>query len=340
MRPQENEGPSVKELEKSIRKRDFHPVYMLYGEEETMINDIVGQIVQTALDENTRQFNLDVLDGAETTAEDVLARALSFPMMGERRVIVVREFDRLGDKEKLAGYAAHPSKDTILVLVSTSPDFRKKEIQAIRDSSMSVRFPELREVALRESLAERAKSLGKNISPDASDLLIAYVGRSLAEVRNALDKTALYTGSRTEITSKDVNDVIGRSEGSDIFELQRHLSRRDPRRAMESLFSLLDLGESPIGIIVMLTRYFQRVWCIEDAVRAGKGEASVASTLGIPSFTVKEYLAAAKVYSVSDIERIFSSLERADEQLKSSAADPRLVMTLLLTHIVGGETAG
>lgn len=333
--PAEVGGTSVTDLERSVATGTLHPVYLLYGEDTTLMNDVVDRIVAASLDETTKQFNLDVLDGSEVTADEVVARAVSFPMMGDRRVVIVREFDRVEKKERLAAYAANPSAHTVLMLLGTSPDFRRKEMQALKESAMAVNIPELREPAIREKISEMVRTRGYAIREDAVDELLKRVGRSFGDVKNAVEKAALFAGARKEITAKDVLEVISRTQGTDIYDLQRQIARRDARGAMESLFRLLDGGESAIGIIAMLTRYFQRIWAIEDAIRSDKGEAP--SLLGIPAFTVTEYRSAAKSFSQSEVERIFGSLLTADERLKTSAGEPRLVMTILLAEILGSS---
>ena len=101
----------------AIAKKEFSPVYLLHGGEDLLIEEATNAILDAALTRDERGFNLDVLYGGEADARDVVSHASSFPMMAERRVVVVREVDKLAQAEILANYIERPLPSTCLVLV-------------------------------------------------------------------------------------------------------------------------------------------------------------------------------------------------------------------------------
>src|ERR1041385_1111534 len=87
------------QLESQIAKKDFAPVYLFHGEEDFLIEEGVNSLLAAIVDPATRGFNCDILHGGDLSSDDVAAMANAFPMMADRRVVVVHEFEKLSLKE-------------------------------------------------------------------------------------------------------------------------------------------------------------------------------------------------------------------------------------------------
>lgn len=94
------EGVTYDEIVRSVRAGNFAPVYYLMGEEAYYIDKVSEFIVDTALKEEEKDFNLTVCYGTDVTADEVINAAKRFPMMAERQVVLVREAQSLPGKER------------------------------------------------------------------------------------------------------------------------------------------------------------------------------------------------------------------------------------------------
>src|SRR5258707_279654 len=171
-------------VEQSIERGEFSPIYLFYGEEDLLIEETLQLLIESAVDERSRTFNLDVLYGSETDSSRIAALALSYPMMAERRVVVVREFDKLSNKDTLLSYILKPSVTTSLVLIASKPDFRLKFYKAAKEQGTAIEFKPLYESNIPQWINKRVERLGKSISPEGCQLMLSYVGRSLREIQN------------------------------------------------------------------------------------------------------------------------------------------------------------
>ncbi len=327
-------GPSIRDLEQAFRKRKFDPIYLFHGEEDFLIDEMVNAIVRYGVEESTRGFNLDVIQGSTSDGNQVVAVASAFPMMAETRVVVVHEVDRLQNREALLPYIENALPSTVLVLVSAKPDFRQKVFQALREHATVVECKQLYENEIPEWLIKQAEARGKRITADAVQMIQSYVGRSLREIDNEVEKLAIYVGASPEIKVEDVNDVVGMTKQYNIFELQRAIGRKDITRSLDIAAHMLDAGEHMTGMVVMLTRYFQRVWLLQENHRRGQPGQEAASLLGVSPFFAKEYADAARFYSAKQVEGAFAALQAMDEAIKSTNPDPKLTLTLLLHRIM------
>ncbi len=323
-------GPAQGELERSFKSGAFRPLYLFYGEEDFLIDQVVDSLVDAALDESARGFNLDIVDGAVSDGNDVLALASSYPMMGERRLVIVRNFDRLADRDRILPLLERPVPTTILVLIAPKADFRLKVFKLLDEHAALAEFRRLYDEELPAWISERISGGGKAATPEACQLIQAYVGRSLREVQNEIDKLFIYVGEKKTIDADDVNAIVGMSRQFNIFELQKTIGARQLGPSVEILIRMLEAGESPLGMIVMLTRYFKTLWRLQDSrARPGQGWGS----RDISPARFREYEEASRRYTASEVEGCFRALLEADESLKLSGT-PKVVMIVLLNRLI------
>jgi DNA polymerase III subunit delta len=320
------------DLRSALAQRKFAPVYLFYGEEDFLAEEATDLIVNSAMSPEQQGFNLDVVYGSDADARDILSHASSFPMMADRRVVVVRELDKLVNKELLSSFLEQPSPSTCLVLHSTKPDFRKKPYVTAKRSAIVVKFERIREYQIAGWIGKRVKQQGREIDQEAMKILAAYVGPSLREIQNELDKLYIFVQEKQAISSDDIRAVVGVSKEYNIFELQNAVGAKNLARSTEILSRMMDSGESPILIIIMLTRYFTTLWKLYDLRRRGITE--LASGIGVNPYFLKDYVAAVGNYAVAELEHSFEALVAADEQLKSSLVDPAQVMQNMLVHLM------
>jgi DNA polymerase-3 subunit delta len=331
------EGFTYENLLGKLNKREFFPVYLFHGEEDFIADEACDAVIEAALTREERGFNLDVLHGHDADVRDIVARASAFPMMAGRRVVVVRDMEKLSGKELLAGYVEDPSPSTCLVMISSKPDLRKKPYVAVKKVGFVLECKPLYDNQIPDWISRRVKQQKHDIDDETSKMLAAYAGSSLREVQNELDKVYTFIGERMTITTDDISAVVGLSKEYNVFELQRAVGTRDIRKSSEILFRMLDVGESAIGMVVMLTRYFTNLWKLHDMRRRKLAPKEQAAALGINPFFMREYEAATGKYSSAEIENAFEILAEADLQLKSSR-DDRLVMQSCLVRLVSAAS--
>ena len=82
---------SMPNILKEIQGGKVFPVYLLCGGESFLIENTLKQMLDRLLEPTTRDFNLNLLDGLEASARDILSAVEVYPVMSDWRVVVVRE---------------------------------------------------------------------------------------------------------------------------------------------------------------------------------------------------------------------------------------------------------
>ncbi len=318
----------------SINNKKFSPLYFFYGEEDFLIEELVDAIIANAVEPSTKEFNFDILYGNEVSGKQVVALASSYPMMAERRIVIVKDIERLSDKEVLEGYCEKPSSTTVLVLLAKEPDMRRKPYPTLKKHAVGGEFSRLYDNQVQQWIEQRCKKLGYKISPEAIAILHFYVGNSLRENANELEKLQLALGEKKVIEVKDVENVVGVSREFTVFELANAVGEKNTTRAFSIVERLLQNGESAVLMITTLTRHFIILWKLSELVRSSSSDAEMAQKVGVHPFFLNQYKTHLKKYSISAIEKSFLSLVIADEKLKTVSIEVRTILFTMLTEIM------
>ncbi len=338
-----SEFPGYDEFQASEHSRKFGPLYLFIGREDFLVDECVEQIIRALVPPESRGFNLDVVYGGKAEPRDVISHASSFPMMGDRRVVVVKEFDRMvttdKSKEIVGGYIQHPLASTCLVLISPEPDFRKRPFTDLKKAASITSCDPLYDNQVPAWVSKRIQSKNRIASIDACRMLQAYVGNSLRSLDNEIEKLIIYAGDRNEIAIEDIVQVVGASKGYTVFDLQNCIGKKDTKEALTVLARMMEAGESPQLIIVMLTRFFTTLLRISEMRQRQIPDSQFASELRISPFFLKQYLEFHSNFAPLQVEKAFQALLAADKTLKTtSTSDPHLTMDLLVFSLIKGTS--
>lgn len=86
-------GESTETLEKvlnSIKEGLVAPCYLLYGEEEYLIQDAFNKIVDLLLPAADRAFNLFIMEGGQENVNDICLSLLTVPLIPGRKIVALR----------------------------------------------------------------------------------------------------------------------------------------------------------------------------------------------------------------------------------------------------------
>ena len=119
---------NYKEIISSIKNKELKPVYFLMGDEPYYIDKLCTEFGKNILSVEEQEFNLVTLYAENTTIENIISEAKQFPFGSEKRVIIIKEAQKIKNIEILDSYLDHPQQTTILVIAykKKSIDKRKK----------------------------------------------------------------------------------------------------------------------------------------------------------------------------------------------------------------------
>jgi DNA polymerase-3 subunit delta len=324
-----------KSIISAVKNGEFAPVYLLHGEESFFIDAITDAIVQHALKDEERDFNQSILYGKDTDVETLITEAKGYPMMAERRLVVLREAQDLKQFEKLEGYAESPLESTVLVLCHKHKKFdsRKKLFKTISKNGVVFRSDLVPDYKLVDWINNYVKSKGYGISQKASMLLSEFLGNDLSKIVNELNKLYLLVEKGTTINDVHIEENIGISKDYNMFELSNAIGARDIPKA----FAIVDYFEhnpkagALIPIVNNLFTLFSQLMRIHFL--ENKSKVSVASALRVHPFVASKLLVACNIYKPKKIAANIAILHDFDLKSKgignSSASDGQLMKEMV-----------
>ncbi len=241
---------SLKALREALKRRSFDGAYYITGEDDYQKDDAVSQLVEAALDPQSRDFNLDIRRGADLDAETLGSLLSTPPMMAERRIIVIRDAGGLKKdaRKALDEYLANQAPDILLLVTAAGG---AKADTGLSSAARSLHFDQLTGDRLPKWISHHATSnLGVSITESAVELLQAAVGSNLHQLASELDKLASFTQGG-EITEESVAAIVGVRRGETQADLLDAVADRNVSRALELVPHILSQPKSTAVSVVM-----------------------------------------------------------------------------------------
>ena len=284
------------EFYKSVDAGDIAPVYLFTGPEEYVKLEALQRLREKLLPPGLEALNDAVME--DVTAQQITDAAETLPMMCDRRIVTVRDWPPLmsgkskNEEQEVAWmqrWLENPAPACVLVFyMRQSADGKKKLTAALRKKAVAVDFDYLTDAELTRWSARRLKTQGKRIGPRALNALTFMAGRELTRLSGELDKLCAYLGDRDEIGEADVRAIVSASLEYNVFELMNHLLAGDMLKAQQTVNSLLQGGQNPIGIMAMLTRQLRQMTHMKCALDAGEPAQAVQERLKLHPYAARQ----------------------------------------------------
>ena len=85
---------------KDVRNGVIAPIYLLEGEEPFFIDRLSSFLFDTLAPEGQRDFDAEIFYGLESDAKRIADSCRQFPVMSERRVVLVREAQQMRGNQR------------------------------------------------------------------------------------------------------------------------------------------------------------------------------------------------------------------------------------------------
>ena len=324
-------------LNKEIKEGKYRSIYILQGEEPYYIERLQQLIIDTALTEDQRDFNLSIYYGNTANVRDVISSCRQYPAFSERKVVVVREAQLIpkqpghkDDFDLFASYAEKPLPSTILVICHKGGELKSKPFtDSLRATKNGVIFDskKVKEGRDLESLIiNYANSLGCSIDTKATSMLADHIGTDIARLFSELDKLSILAEGQSaeqdaqgnkSITPLLIEQNIGISKDFNNFELEDALGRRNAAKA----FRIVDYFErnpknNPLTMtLALLFSFFSNV--LLAATAKDKSTDNIMAIVGTRSqWRARKFLEATRTYSIQSLVNIIGYLRECDTRSK------------------------
>jgi len=335
---------SFQEVLEQVKKKSFHPLYFLEGEESFYIDQISDLLEENVLQEHEKSFNLSIFYGRDTDPNQLMNSARQFPMGSAYQLILLKEAQAMSKLESLLPYIQKPLSSTILVISYKygKLDRRTQFSKALLKSAYHVESKKLYEDKIPAWIQDFVQSKGFKIDLRASNLLADYLGNDLSKISGELNKLMVGMEKGSSIQSDLIEKNIGISREYNVFELGTALGARDIEKVYKILFYFSsNPKENPLVVTLgFLGTFFTKV--LSFHALKGLDRNSLAGKLGVNPYFLVQYETAAKNFPMTQIPGIISQIRLADVQSKGVDIGPNTqdfdIMKELIYKILHGKS--
>ena len=323
--PPKKESVTYLSLVSEIAKKQFRPIYVLQGEEPYYIDSLTDKIIDSALTEDEKDFNLTVCYGIDTDVRQLISACKRYPVMAERQVVVLREAQNVRESKDngldlLRFYAEKPLNSTILVICNKGANVKAAEfLKQLKVSGTGVVFESKKETerSIVDVITKYVASKGCKIDEKSTWMLGDFVGTDVARLFGEVDKLSIVVGADRQITPGLIEKNIGISKDYNIFELEDALFTRNNEKA----FKIIDYFEkNPKNYPVqMATPFLFNAFVNILLVRTSKSQSpdAIMDRIGTKSsWRAQKFTAAANRYTTLACVNIIDAIRRFDAQSK------------------------
>jgi DNA polymerase III subunit delta len=335
-----------------VRAGKLRPVYLIYGGEPFLEEELFREIKAATVQPATADFNYHVFNPAPDQIQQALGVALTQPFFAEQRLVVVRdpaifaasrkkqeegaeEEEKAGSgEEQMLGYLKAPISSTCLVfLCGESVDSRKKVTKAAIALGGAVECKPLKEQAAMMWAEHRAVFHRKHLHDMAARLLIEKLGTNLRLIDSELGKLALYAGDAKTITPQDVDTLVGGVAETEIFRLTEAVMVKDRPKALAMLARVLRQVDHPLQVLAALTNRFRQILTLKALVARGVSLREGPGLAKMHPYAYEKMIGHVRPYPREEIVRAMFKLLEADLAMKSGF-DPKLTLETLVVELM------
>jgi DNA polymerase-3 subunit delta len=292
-------------------------VFLFLGKEKYLKERGISELCSRSLDGLSGELDYKILHGSDTSADEIINAAGTMPFFSSKRIVVVKDFDKLSkeDTAKVAAYIKSPNQHTCLIIDSDGAGILK-DFPSLVSHARVVRFAPLSDNEVSGWIKKYLSARGKTIEDGALDMLKESKGADLLALSLELDKLMTFIDGRKSVTVADIENLVGKSVVASAFDMASAIGDKNASKAISIVHELISSGKKPYEIIGVLGWFFKRMLKAKLLLDAGDTESVVIQKLRINKRNVEEFFTHVYSFSEEDIESKMKILLDADLSIK------------------------
>ena len=335
----------MRELKQALKTGDLKNLYVFHGEEAYLREYYLGEVKKAILPAGLEDFNLHTAQGKECSPEWLEQAVDCLPMMSERTLIVVTDFDLFGGGES--------QKNKLLTLLSDLPNYcclvfvydllpykadgRSKLANLLKDKGAVVPFKRQEQGDLTDWIVRRFKATGHTIDTEDAKYLIFLCGDLMNNLASEIGKISAYAASQ-RVTRGDIDAVAIPQIDAVVFQMTDAITRKDFDKAASVLADLLHDQQAPIMILSVMGKYFRQLYTARLCLEAGKTRDQFMELWAMKySYQADKLMDGARKFSLPWCRHAVRRCAETDVVMKSYGGDEEELLISLLMELSAGR---
>lgn len=340
---------AYRQLKKDLSQGQLGVLYLFHGEEVYLRDYYLEQMRAKLIPQGMEEFNYHQLQGKTLTAQRLSEMVDALPMMSQRTLIVVQDYDLFkapeGERNAMAQILTDLPDYCCLVfvydIVAYKSDARMKKLAgAIKDRGQVVKFARQGQSDLVDWIGRRFRALDHEIDTADAQYLIFLCGDLMNGLISEIGKIGAYAKHR-RVTRQDIDAVAIPVIDAVVFQMTDALTRKEMDKALSVLADLLRLQQAPIMILAVLGKHFRQLYTARVALESGEGSRWLMELWGMRSaYPAEKLMEGARRHGLDWCCRAMRRCAETDLAMKSVAgADAKDLLVSLVLELSAGGTS-
>lgn len=334
-----------KELKQQIKNKEFSNAYFIYGEESYLKEFYVNKMKEVIVEPAFADFNYHQYNGKDTSLDDILKDAEMLPMMSSYVFIQVSDYpfcDSKSDCDIINEFLTDLPETTILVFsydniaVDIKKNTKWKSVEsAFAKYGSSVNLEKRTEGDLVKLLVSGCKKRGATLTPDNARYLISVSGSDIKTLLNETEKLSSFVNGG-EITKDIINKLAVKCLQARVYDLSKAIVKGDYNKAYSVLDTLFAMKEESISVLSVISGCYVDMYRAKCAKIAGEPVEDVGNYYNYKGreFALRNAMRDCASLSVEQLRKSLDVLMQADNSLKSTGADKKLILEETLVKLL------
>jgi DNA polymerase-3 subunit delta len=331
---------AYRQFKKDLSAGRLGRLYLFYGEETYLRDYYLNQMKKSLLRPGSEAFNFHILQARECSVRALEEAVNALPMMSERTLIAVYDYDlyKLPEAARAAAtYVLNDLPDYVCLvflydLIPYKPDGRTKLAAVIKANGSAVEFTRQEQGDLVDWIRRRFHALDHDIDSRLCEYLISLCGDLMNGLISEISKIGAYAKNRV-ITQADIDAVATPQLDAVVFRMVDGVTAGNYDQAAVVLSDLLHMNEPPIRILAAFSTQLRQLYCARLVLEDRKGVGELMELCQMRSaYPARKLMGAAPRFSLTWCRAAVCAAAETDLAMKSvSGADGgKLLIDLLL----------
>ncbi len=302
---------SVDKIINDWKKKIFKPVYLIHGDEDYFIDQVIDFAEKNILSESESSFNLSVFYGKDADWINVVNACKRYPMFSELQVVIIKEAQMMSSIDKLEAYVESPLSSTIFIIghKNKTYDKRTKLFKLIEKKGEIILSQKINDDKVHDFIFSITKKHQFNISEKAVLLIQQNIGNNLSRIVTEIEKLLINLKEKNTIDEDDVEKYVGISKEYNVFELQEAIAKKDLLGSLKIInyFASNPKASSIHAALPALYAFFSKVYSVYGL--SDKSESGIRPIFYNNYYSTKQGMNAMKNYGYAGVERVILLLQ-------------------------------
>jgi DNA polymerase-3 subunit delta len=262
-------------------------------------------------------------------AARLMESALTPPLFGPRRVLLVRGAGKLTKKGRQVVEEIADLEDAHLKIILVAPT-RRSVTSLTKDGGLGVVEIE----PFRTGDTVRWLSQRPGVTQDVARHLVEHFGTDLGALHHEIEKLDVYLGGERGIEIADIERLTFRTERFGPFELEDSVLEQDYPKSVLVSGAMMEEGLEPVVWLFRLARVWRQI-LVGKALAGSASPSEIGRAASVPDWKASRFAAAADRFDWERVVGGFGVLAATDKALKTTSPNVPVTADVVLWKLIG-----